>query len=83
MHYVLVQKKLTQSWKHILRSFQMCPGFILQPFISKSITIDASLDRIVLAQLIDVNVIDGELMIYSEPSHMAFILKVYKFMQVL
>lgn len=65
-----------QAWKIILRTFGLCPGFIVQHFKSDSVPIDTSSGTIVLAQLEGISVFNGDIMIHSEPSDTAFLLKV-------
>lgn len=68
-----------QAWKNILRSFKVCPGFTLQHFESYATLIDASLDCIDLAQIMELSIFEGEGMFYTDLSDMAFSLKVSHF----
>ena len=57
----------------------MCPGFTLEHFKSYTAPIDASFHCISLAEISGINYFEGEVIIYSEPSDMAFSLKVSKY----
>lgn len=48
----------------------------MENFKPNSAPVDASLNSIVLARILDVSVTDGEVIVYSEPSDLAFSLKV-------
>ena len=54
----------------------MCPGFILQQ--PKPTIVDSSLQSIDLAQIENINVFSGEIIIYNDVSDMGFSLKVRK-----
>lgn len=60
----------------------MCPGFILEMTTPRSTPVDLSGSKLVLANLMHINVDDGELVLHSEPSDLAFTLMVSKYGQV-
>jgi hypothetical protein len=73
---VSLHKSTRKAWKKILRSFQLCPGFILQRFsLNSFLNVDDS-ESIVLLHLEDISISNGEVMFYSDSSDMAFSLKV-------
>ena len=82
MGVMMIIDDLQQAWRKILESFGMCPGYILEMATVHNTPVDPSSSKLVLAHLMDINVNDGEVVLHSEPSDLAFTLMVSKYGQV-
>ena len=68
-----------QAWRKILRTFKLCPGLVLETIASQDSSVDPRSSMLYLAHLMNITVSDGELVILSQPSELAFKLKVRKY----
>ena len=67
-----------QAWRKILGTLKMCPGLFLERIASQDSSVDPSSSMLHLAHLMNITVNDGELVLLSQSSELAFKLKVSK-----